>query len=159
LTNLSSKDLDDAPEPRIVALLRLAAESGQATLYGRLKSAGYRELRPAHFRLLRYPGVDGVRPTELAQRLGTSKQAINPYINDLERWGFLERRADPTDQRARVLSLTDLGRELMTTIGELHAQIEADWESKLGRRRYGTLRSALRELAEQHSNDPHEFRS
>jgi DNA-binding MarR family transcriptional regulator len=133
-----------------VALLRLASEVGQTTLYERLEAVGYPELRPTHFRLLRYPGVDGTRPTELAHRLGASKQAINPLINDLERWGYLERRPDPTDQRGRVLWLTDRGRELMTTIKRLHAEIETDWKSKLGSRRYTLLRSALHDLAQRH---------
>ena len=133
-----------------MALLRLASEVGQSTLYERLEAVGYKDLRPTHFRLLRYPGLEGVRPTELAQRLGTSKQAVNPLINDLERWGYLQRRPDPTDQRGRVLCLTDRGRELMTTIKELHGEIEADWEAELGRRRYRTLRSALRDIAEKH---------
>jgi DNA-binding MarR family transcriptional regulator len=140
------------PEPRIVALLRLASEVGQSTLYERLEAVGYNELRPTHFRLLRYPGLDGVRPTALAERLGTSKQAVNPLINDLERWGYLRRGTDPTDQRGRVLSLTERGRELMTTIKELHAEIEADWEAELGQRRYRTLRDALREIAKWHPN-------
>lgn len=135
-----------------MALLRLASEVGQSNLYERLEAVGYKDLRPTHFRLLRYPGLEGVRPTELAQRLGTSKQAVNPLINDLERWGYLERRPDPTDQRGRVLCLTDRGRELMTTIKELHGEIEADWEAELGHRRYQTLRSALRDIAEKHPN-------
>lgn len=135
-----------------MALLRLASEVGQSTLYERLEAVGYNELRPTHFRLLRYPGLEGVRPTILAQRLGTSKQAVNPLINDLERWGYLQRRTDSTDQRGRVLSLTDRGRELMATIKELHAEIEADWEAELGRRRYQTLRDALRKIAKRHPN-------
>jgi DNA-binding MarR family transcriptional regulator len=135
-----------------VALLRLASEVGQSTLYERLEALGYTELRATHFRLLRYPGLDGVRPTELAQRLGTSKQAVNPLINDLERWGYVQRRPDPADQRGRVLSLTDRGHELMATIKELHAEIEEDWEAELGRRRYQTLRRALRDIATRHPN-------
>jgi DNA-binding MarR family transcriptional regulator len=135
-----------------VALLRLASEVGQAALYERLEAIGYTELRPTHFRLLRYPGLDGVRPTELARRWSMSKQAVNPLINDLERWGYLQRLPDPTDQRGRVLSLTDRGRELMTTIKELHAEIEADWEAEIGRRRYQTLRRTLRDIANKHPN-------
>jgi len=135
-----------------VALLRLASEVGQTALYERLEAAGHTELRPTHFRLLRYPGIDGTRPTELAQRLGTSKQAINPLLNDLEQWGYLERRRDVTDQRGRVLWLTVRGQELMTTIKQLHAEIEADWASELGEGRYRILRSALHHLAQQHSN-------
>jgi DNA-binding MarR family transcriptional regulator len=145
---MSSNGGHATDEPRIVALLRLASEIGQTTLCQRLESVGYTELRPAHFRLLRFPGPHGVRPTDLAHRLGTSKQAINPLINDLERWGYLERRPDPRDQRGRVLWLTDRGLALMATIKALHAQIEADWADELGRRRFQILRKTLRDLVE-----------
>jgi DNA-binding MarR family transcriptional regulator len=138
-------------EPRIVALLRLASEIGQTMLYERLESVGYGELRPAHFRLLRFPGPHDVRPTELARRLGASKQAVNPLINDLERWGYLERRPDPNDQRGRLLWLTDRGFELMATIKALHAQIEADWADELGHRRFQALRDTLRDLIDRQS--------
>lgn len=136
-----------ATEPRIGALLRLCAESVHTTLYERTAAAGYPELRPAHFRLLRFPGPDGVRPTELARRLDASKQAINPQLNDLERWGYLERRPDPGDQRGRLLHLTPRGHRLLTTIRSLHAEIERDLQERLGGESYAALVTALRELA------------
>lgn len=135
-----------------MALLRLASEIGQTTLYERLEAAGYTQIRPAHFRLLRFPGPHGVRPTELANRLGTSKQAINPLINDLEHWGYLERRPDSIDQRGRVLWLTDRGLKLMATIKQLHVQIEADWRRELGPRRFQILRTTLRDLVEREAS-------
>jgi DNA-binding MarR family transcriptional regulator len=143
------------PPPRIVALLRLASEAGQDTLYARLEAAiGPTRLRPAHFRLLRFPGPDGLRPTELARRLGTTKQAINPLVNDLESWGYVARHPDPEDQRGRVLRLTERGWELLDTIRALHAEIERDWEARLGPARYRTLREALDEIAAGHPDAP-----
>lgn len=137
--------------PRIVALLRLAGETGEAALFGRLEARlGVTALRPAHFRLLRYPGPDGLRPTELAERIGVTKQALNPLLNDLEAWGFLERRPDPHDQRARVLTLTPKGRQLLETIRRLHAEIEQEWEAELGARRYRAMRAALERIAAGH---------
>lgn len=151
---MSSLRTDDAEQPRIIALLRQASELGQATLFSRLEEViGVSELRQGHFGLLRFPGPDGLRPTELARRLGTSKQAINPLLNDLERWGYIERRQDPADRRGRVLRLTDRGVELLATIRRLHAEIEAEWEQALGPRRYTTLRSALRELTSSHPDN------
>lgn len=138
---------DPDAQPRIIALLRIAAEQGHELLYRRLAEAGHRELRPAHFRLLRFPGPDGVRPSALALRQGTTKQAINPLINDLERWGYLARVADPLDRRARLLRLTPRGHELLAEIRRLHAQIEEEWAAELGERRFRTLKAALRELA------------
>lgn len=111
-------------------------------------------LRPAHFRLLRFPGPDGLRPTELARRLGTTKQAINPLVNDLESWGYVARHPDPEDQRGRVLRLTDRGWQLLDTIRALHAEIERDWEARLGPARYRAFREALGEIAAAHPDAP-----
>jgi DNA-binding MarR family transcriptional regulator len=148
--DLSSADFDPLTEPRIVALLRMAHEMAQAALYSRTASAGYAELRPAHFRLLRFPGIDGVRPTALAERLETTKQAINPLLNDLEGWGYIERRPDPEDGRGRVLWLTPRGHALMSSIRQLHAEIEADWGHRIGAKRFQVLRAALRDIARDH---------
>lgn len=137
-----------AEQPRIIALLRLASEAGQAALYDRLRATGHTQLRPSHFRLLRFPGPDGVRPSALAERVAMSKQAINPLINDLEDWGYIKRVPEPRDGRGRVLRLTPRGRALLKTIRQLHAAIESDWRSRLGRERFETVRDALAELAE-----------
>ena len=144
----------DGSAPRIGALLRLCTELVHAKMYKRTAAAGYPELRPAHFRLLRFPGPDGVRPTDLARQLDTSKQAINPLINDLERWGYLERRSDPGDRRGRVLYLTARGRDLLTTVRALHAEIEGDLQQRLGCRRFETLLAALNDLAKEHPSHP-----
>jgi DNA-binding MarR family transcriptional regulator len=141
---------DPTLHPRIIALLRLAHETAQALLYQHLAAAGYGELRPAHFRLLRFPGIDGVRPTVLAQRLETSKQALTPLLNDLEQWGYLERHLDPRDGRGRVLSLTPRGHDLMTSIRQRHAEIEQEWAQQLGSARFADLRATLSTIAESH---------
>jgi len=136
--------------PRIVALLRLAHETAQALLYEHVAAAGYPELRPAHFRLLRFPGIDGVRPTVLAQRLETSKQALTPLLNDLEQWGYLERRLDPDDGRGRILCLTPRGHDLMGGIRQRHADIEREWAQTLGTARFAELCAALGTIAQGH---------
>jgi hypothetical protein len=58
----------------------------------------------------------------------------------------------PSNDLASARAHLCRGRELMTTIKELHGEIEADWEAELGHRRYQTLRSALRDIAEKHPN-------
>lgn len=138
---------EEDPDLRIVALLRFAHEAAQQRLYEAMQAAGHTELRPAHFRLLRYPGPDGARPSDLAERVNSTKQAISPLVNDLERWGYLRREPDPGDGRARLLRLTPRGAELLRMIREQHAAIEAEWSEHLGPRRFSTLRATLRDLA------------
>lgn len=154
MTTLSSGGVDSDQRPPLGALLRLTHELVYAELYAKTAAAGYPELRPAHFRLLRFPGLDGERPTELAAGLDISKQAINPLLNDLDRWGYLERRIAAEDARGRVLHLTVRGRKLMSTIRRLHRQIESRWARQLGSRRFHVALAALDEMAHAHPAHP-----
>ncbi len=134
MTSLSTVDDNDSTAPQIGALLRAAHEIVYDTVYARTAEAGYLKLHPAHFRLLQFPGIDGVRPTELARSLVTSKQAITPLLNDLEQWGYIRREPDHRDGRGRVIRLTNRGHELMRTIRAIHQQIESAWATQLGAR-------------------------
>lgn len=71
--------------------------------------AGFVEVRESWIGLLRYLTADGVRITELADRLGTTKQAVGQLVNELERAGYLERVPDPSDGRAKLVRMTDRG--------------------------------------------------
>jgi DNA-binding MarR family transcriptional regulator len=154
LTASSNASAESYQRPPLGALLKLTHELVYTELYAKAAAAGYPELRPAHLRLLRFPGLDGGRPTELAASLDTSKQAINPLLNDLERWGYLERRSAAEDARGRVLHLTAQGRKLMSTIRRLHRQIESRWARQLGSRRFQLAVAALNEMAHAHPAHP-----
>jgi DNA-binding MarR family transcriptional regulator len=95
------------------------------------------------------PGPHGVRPVDLAARLGTTKQALTPLLNDLERFGYLERRPAPDDGRGRVLWLTERGLAFVGAIKEIVTGIEAEWPERLGADRFATLQATLRELTEE----------
>lgn len=148
----SDASFDPLTQPRIAALLRMAHEATQDLLYRHVADAGHMDLRPAHFRLLRFPGIDCTRPIDLAQRLETSKQAINPLLNDLEEWGYITRLPDPEDGRGRVIVLTPRGHDLMGSIRQRHAEIEAGLEAELGAEAFAQLKDALRVIAEQRAS-------
>ena len=151
---MSTVENSEPPEPRIGALLRAAHEIVYRAVYERTAASGYPELHPAHFRLLQFPGIDGVRPTELARSLDSSKQAINPLLSDLERWGYVTRERDHHDGRGRVIHLTVRGEKLMRTIKSIHAQVEGDWEAQLGPRKLDTLRNALDQITQARAPRP-----
>ena len=150
----SDAAFDPLTQPRIAASLRLAHEATQELLFRHVAEAGHGELRPAHFRLLRFPGIDGARPSELARRLETSKQAITPLLNDLEAWGYVERRPDPADGRGRVLALTNRGHALMRSIRDRHAEIERELEAELGAAAFAQLKAALERIAARRREAP-----
>src|SRR3954453_265354 len=81
--------------PLIGALLRMPVDAVRRRMIERLHEHGFPDIDPAHLIVLRYPGPQGERPSDLPAQLGISKQALNYQLGQLERRGYLERRPDP----------------------------------------------------------------
>jgi DNA-binding MarR family transcriptional regulator len=133
-------------KPMIGALLREAYEATHRLLFTRLHEAGFADLRDSHFALFKFPGPHGVHPTELADRVGLSKQALNPLLNELEALGYLTRQADGGDRRQRVVLLTDRGFAFAAEIKAILEDIEAHLAAALGPRRFAAFRSVVAQV-------------
>jgi DNA-binding MarR family transcriptional regulator len=133
-------------EPLIGALLRVPWEAVRTRMLTRLRESGFDDFEPAHFTVFRYPSPDGARPSELAARLGISKQSLSYLLRELERLGYLERRPDPADLRAKRVVVTRRGKAAIAVIRSAVAELEREWAEQLGARRYAQLRSLLVDL-------------
>lgn len=69
---------------------------------------------------------DGMTQTALAADLDLTKVAIGGLVDRMETAGFVERRADERDARARRIYLTRAGQKLVTTIREAVDAVESD---------------------------------
>jgi DNA-binding MarR family transcriptional regulator len=67
-------------------------------------------------------GAAGVRLTDLSDRLLVRPPSVTGAVDRLERMGLVAREASPTDQRAKLVSLTAAGRQLVERVREGHAQ-------------------------------------
>ena len=132
--------------PLIGALLRVPWEAVRTRMLTRLRESGFDDFEPAHFTVFRYPSPDGARPSELAARLGISKQSLSYLLRELERLGYLERRPDPADLRAKRVVVSRRGKAAIAIIRSAVAELEREWAEQLGARRYAQLRSLLVEL-------------
>lgn len=132
--------------PLIGALLRVPWESVQRHMLERLHEHGFDNFDPAYLVVFRYPGPQGARPTDLAARLGISKQALNHLLRALERLGYLGREADPDDLRSRRIVVTERGVAAIGVIREAVAELEQVWAAQLGVERFDELRGLLLEL-------------
>jgi DNA-binding MarR family transcriptional regulator len=130
----------------IGALLRIPAEAVRRRMLESLRAAGFDGLEAAHLNVFQYPGPEGARPSELAVRLGMSKQALNYMLGELERLGYLERVHDPDDTRSKRITLTDRGNAAVNTMLGAVRAVERDWRRKLGAKKFEQLHTILVDL-------------
>jgi len=116
----------------------------QRELFSRLAAAGYDDLSPRHGAVLAYLDEDGVRATELARLAGRHKQVVGRLVDELEELGYVERRPDPTDRRAKLIVPTERGLEQLRLGDEIVAEIEARHSGEIGARDYARFRDVLR---------------
>lgn len=132
----------------IGALLRMPVDAVWGRILGRLHEAGFDDLVPAHMSVLRWPGPQGRRPSEIAKQTGMTKQAVNYLLRQLEELGYLERRHHPDDQRSKRIELTKRGRAAAESIRTTVRQIEQEWKRELGAERFAKLHQLLADLNE-----------
>jgi DNA-binding MarR family transcriptional regulator len=96
--------------------------------------------------VLRYPGPEHRRPSELAAEAGMSKQAMNYLLGQMERLGYLTRDDDPEDQRSRRVHLIARGHAAAQTIRENVGEIEAELSEELGPATVDQLRELLTQV-------------
>jgi DNA-binding MarR family transcriptional regulator len=139
-----------APEPDFAILLVLAARALADDLNARLAAEGFPEMRAGFGFMFRAIQDGEPTPTELATRLGVSKQAVGKVLDEMEQRGFVERRPDPADRRARRVRLTPHGRAASQTAIRLSGEIEADLRARVGDEQVAAVRSALLAYVEAH---------
>lgn len=115
---------------------------------GRARERFGADLRPAHLRLFPHIDLEGTRVTVIAERLGSTKQAVAVLVDELETMGVLRRVPDPHDARARLVQFANRpGRSLLDGMGVL-AEFDEELERCLGAPRLRRLRRDLNALVE-----------
>lgn len=80
-----------------------------------------------------------MRLTGLADTLGISKQLCLQSLKPIEQAGYIERRADSADKRAKLVALTATGEQLIAHALEEMQAIHRHYESLIGSARIDTL--------------------
>jgi DNA-binding MarR family transcriptional regulator len=116
----------------------------QDELFTKLADAGYDDLHPRHGSVLAYLDEDGIRATELARLSGRHKQIVGRMVDELEELGYVERRPDPRDRRAKLIFPTERGLDQVRLGDEIVAEIEARHAREIGAKSYAQFRDVLR---------------
>jgi DNA-binding MarR family transcriptional regulator len=136
------------PGRYVGAMMRVVWQWIRQEIYAGVIEAGYGDLNPAHVGMFRYPSSEGLRPSELADKVNITKQSVNDLLGHLERCGYLTREPDPADGRARVIRLTDKGHELEWVINGLAEGAERRIADHLGPKRFAQFRSSLEDVTD-----------
>jgi DNA-binding MarR family transcriptional regulator len=113
-----------------------------------LNQLGYDHVRPMHLALYSNIDFDGTKITDLSERAGMTVQGMGQIVIELEGLGYVSRTVHETDRRVRMVHLTDAGWKLMLDSIESLRNIESEYEDMLRPGALGSLRNALRVMAE-----------
>jgi DNA-binding MarR family transcriptional regulator len=120
----------------------------QDELYARLEEAGHGQLTRLHGAVIAHLDEEGTRATELARRSGRHKQIIGRVVDELEALGYVERRPERADRRAKLVVPTERGREVMRFSDEIIRGIEDRQVAALGKAAYDDFRRSLQAVVD-----------
>lgn len=134
--------------PNTGTLMLYAYKKFEDDLFDQMHAAGHKHLRPKHGAVLANIERDGTRLTTLARRAGMGAPAMLQLVDEMERAGYVRRRPDPSDRRAKLVVPTAAGIDAAHLSFAIIEEIEASYQRVLGRRDYGVLQRALAKLLE-----------
>jgi DNA-binding MarR family transcriptional regulator len=111
-----------------------------------VRDAGFDDLTLAQARVFQRIAPGGSRLTDLAEQAQMTKQSVAGLVDELERTRYVRRAQDPDDRRARLIQIDKRGRHAAKAAQAAHNQIQTEWRSHLGTRRFSQLRELLEDL-------------
>ncbi|EWM10467.1 MarR family winged helix-turn-helix transcriptional regulator [Kutzneria sp. 744] len=117
----------------------------ESAVLAELKAHGH-DLPLNQARVFQRINPEGSRLSELAQASQLSKQTVGSIVDQLEAAGYVRRVPDPDDARARLVTVTAKGESLVEIGIPVIREIEAAWETALGRARMLELKETLAAL-------------
>ena len=115
-------------------------------MLARVRAAGHPEVTKAMIAVFLFAGVVRRRPGAIAATSRLSKQATNDMLRELEHLGYVERRPDPSDGRARIMRLTPRGQALDQAVWKAGRDVEQSWKAQFDDSEWATFHEILDRL-------------
>jgi DNA-binding MarR family transcriptional regulator len=131
------------PQPYLRQLLRHRTDWIEERLYERAAHNGYGDITPAMARLfaLLAPRPQGL--SDLARRLGVSRQAVHKLALEAAALGYIEFIDSPDDARVKRLAFTAKGHAMVRSAEEELQRIEGRLARRMGAERLALLKELL----------------
>lgn len=109
----------------------------------RTDAEGYTDLRPIHGLAFQSLHGAGATSSELAERLGITKQAAGQIVSYLEEHGYVRRVEHPEGGRRRLVVLTDKAQRHLSVAGATLHALEEEVSAAIGAEETARLRHNL----------------
>jgi len=128
-------------------LLALAYQEFVRALRADMAHEGFDDLGRSDGFVFRMLARGPLTVSELAARLDISQQGAGQIVEDMTRRGYLQRRPDPTDARARLVELAPRGLAALDTAHRFHQRYERQLVRGHGKNGLANLRAILTAMA------------
>jgi DNA-binding MarR family transcriptional regulator len=90
------------------------------------------------------PGV--IKPSQLAETFGTTRGNVSHCVSSLEAKGLLQRKIDPEDARAYLLTLKPQGKRCALRVIAAFDKLQKEFEEEIGKTALSEMLKAIRKL-------------
>jgi DNA-binding MarR family transcriptional regulator len=87
-----------------------------------------------------------VKPSELAATFATTRGSVSHCISSLEAKGLVQRKIDPEDARAYLLTLKPQGKRCALRVIAALDRLQKGFEDEIGKTALGEMLNAMRRL-------------
>ncbi|RJQ76641.1 MarR family transcriptional regulator [Pseudonocardiaceae bacterium YIM PH 21723] len=145
---MSTRAERNATDPDLGVLAGRLLFAAQRELFTTLADQGFGDLKHRHGAVLAYLERDGVRATELSRLSGQHKQIVGMLVDELEELGYVERRPDPSDRRAKLVCPTERGLAQMSAADAIMAAMQLRHAQRLGEQNYRRFKEMFTDITE-----------
>lgn len=139
--------MSSLPKPDLGILMARAWQEFVREMHAELAQQGYDDLGRNDGYVFRTLARQPLTVSALAGRLEITKQGAGQIVEDMERRGYVVRRPDPDDARAKLVDLSPRGRRAMAAASAFHQRTERMLIREHGQGAVDALRAALASLA------------
>jgi DNA-binding MarR family transcriptional regulator len=132
-----------------------AARVVEADILRVLAEEGFSDLRRVHLNLYRNLELDGTRLTDLASRANMTKQGMQELVDRAEKLGYVERRPDSLDRRAKIVVFSKRGLKLLEALHKAVILMEKRMAQQIGERSVRQIARLLGRYTQLLGGEPH----
>ena len=87
-----------------------------------------------------------IKPSQLAETFGTTRGNVSNCVSSLEAKGLLQRKIDPEDARAYLLTLKPQGKRCALRVIGAFDKLQKEFEEEIGKTALSEMLKAIRKL-------------